>query len=256
MELIRTLIVDDEPLVREGLRTALADDSGIAVVGESGDGPDAVASIDRLAPDLVFLDIQLPGFDGFEVLRRIGVSNPPAVIFVTAYDEYALQAFDAHAVDYLLKPFDDERIAFAVERARTLVRARRSGDVERDLAGLMEDIRPYDSPRRRLAVRTGRRTVLLDAADIEHIEAAGNYVKIHANGASHLARDTLKALDHRLDARRFVRIHRSSIVNIDFVRETRETTGEYHLVILRDGTELRASARGWQRFEEILDATL
>ena len=209
-------------------------------------------SIDRLAPDLVFLDIQLPGFDGFEVLRRIEGSAPPVVIFVTAYDEYALQAFDAHAVDYLLKPFDDERVVFAVDRARTLVRARRSGDVERDLAGLMED----PPPRRRLAVRTGRRTVLLDTADIEHIEAAGNYVSIHTDGASHLARETLTALEDRLDARRFVRIHRSTIVNIDFVRETRETTGEYRLVILRDGTELRASARGWRRFEERIDTTL
>jgi two-component system, LytTR family, response regulator len=245
---IRTLIVDDEPLARESVRVRLEQERDIEIVGEAANGPAAVEAIQRLLPDLVILDVQMPGLDGFEVLDRVGADCLPAVVFVTAYDAFALRAFEVHAVDYLLKPFTTERLQRALDHVRH--------DVERDtadgsrerLAGLLDareaSKRPPGAPPgfvHRLTVRDGPRFVLLRVQEVDWLEAAANYVRVHAHGHVYLLRGTMAALSDRLDPRLFARIHRSTIVNIDRVREVRpEWHGDFD-VVLHSGKVLRLS---------------
>ena len=242
---LRALIVDDEPLARERIRSLLARESDVEVVGECGDGAGAVAAIERLGPDLVFLDVQMPEVDGFEVLEAIPRAKLPAVIFVTAYDRYALKAFEVHALDYLLKPFDRERFQRALDRARAEVsRDASGGPVARRLLELLGSLEAQRKHAARLVVRESGRVFFLRVDEIDYIEAAGNYARVHVGKQSHLLRETMKTLEHRLDPARFVRIHRSTIANVDRIRQLQSIFRGDCVVVLADGTRL-ASGRGY-----------
>ncbi|QSQ20924.1 response regulator transcription factor [Pyxidicoccus parkwayensis] len=262
---IRTLVVDDEPLAREGVRLLLAGDSEITVVGEAGNGPDAVRLIREQRPDLVMLDVQMPELNGFEVLAQLGPGELPAVIFVTAYDRYALRAFDAHALDYLLKPFRDDRFHDAVGRAKARIRQARMSDLSQRLLSVIStygerDITPLPAPAptptpepwlRRLAIRDTGRVVFLDVDEIEYIEAADYYVQIHAGGKAYLHRETMQSLEARLDPERFMRIHRSAIVNSRRIRELRSEGRRDLVVVLSGGAELRVARSHREKFQHL-----
>jgi two-component system LytT family response regulator len=249
---IRALIVDDEPPGRARLRDLLAAEADVEVVGECADGTEAVTAVRDLRPDLLFLDVQMPGLDGFGVLEALGRECPPAVIFVTAHDRYALRAFDVHALDYLLKPFDRQRFQKALGRARTQLAGAGGPAARERLLALLEEVRPAPKPLERLALKTAGRITFLKADEIDWIEAAGNYVRLHAGGEAHLLRETMSRLEGRLDAARFVRIHRSTIVQLDRIRELQPWFHGDYRVRLRDGTELTLS-RGYRpKLQELL----
>lgn len=212
---LKVLVVDDEPLAREGIAALLAKDPQVEVVGQAT-GVDAVALIVRLRPDILFLDIQMPEVDGFALLDRIGADAVPAIVFVTAFDRYALRAFEVHALDYLLKPFTDARFASALERAKEQVRSRQRGVLDARIAELL---RERQQPNTRFLVPARDKTVVVDAADVDWIEAADYYICLHCGGTSHLLRDTMDEIERRLDPQQFFRVHRSAIVNLARVRE-------------------------------------
>jgi two-component system LytT family response regulator len=254
MEKLRVLIVDDEPLARDSLRILLERDPEVEVAGECPDGQSAVEAIRAGAPDVVLLDVQMPGMGGFEVLAALDGVALPAIVFVTAYDRYALRAFDENAVDYLLKPYDDDRFELALERAKGRVRDRRVRDYSARLVELLAAVRGGGErePAERLAVRSTGRVTLVRVDDVDWIGAAGSYAEVHARGATHLLRESLASLEARLDPKRFVRIHRSTIVNADRVRELRPFFHGEHVVLLDDGTELRLSRRHRAAVERLL----
>jgi two-component system LytT family response regulator len=242
---IRVLLADDEPLARERLRTLLAREDGLEVVAECPNGLETIASIGKLSPDLVFLDIQMPGATGFDVIEAIGPARMPLVIFVTAFDQYALKAFDVHALDYLLKPFDRERFHEALVRARQHLERRTNGDLERRLLELVQDLKTPAQRLERFVIKSGGRVFFVRADEIDWIEAAGNYVKLHVGGESHLFRETMNALESRLDSDVFFRIHRSHIVNIERVKELQPWFNGEYVVFLKNGTRLTLS-RGYR----------
>lgn len=251
---IRALIVDDEPLAREGVRLHLEAQPDVEIVGEARDGEEAVEMITALHPDLVFLDVQMPGLDGFGVVEAVGVEAMPSVIFVTAYDQFALRAFDAHAVDYLLKPFDAERLNTAVEGARNAIRGKRRNEVEERLVALLGELRGKGQFLERIVVRSGGRILILRIEDVEWLEAASNYVRIHAGGREYLLRETMTNLETKLDPAHFVRIHRSTIVRLDRIKELEPLFQGDYVLILEDGTRL-TSSRGYRdRLQELLQA--
>jgi two-component system LytT family response regulator len=242
--MMRVLLVDDESAARRGLRRRLANLPDLAVVGECEDGEAAVAAIAELRPDLVFLDIQMPGLDGFGVIDAVGPAQMPAVVFVTAYDEFALKAFEVNALDYLLKPVDEQRLQAAVARARARP-PHADPDWTARLAAALQQTAGQGSPRwcRRLAIRGAGRVVLLDVADVDQIESAGNYVQVHQGRKQHLLRETMAGLEARLDPERFVRVSRAAIVNIGRVRELQPMFNGDFVVVLKDGTEVAGSRR-------------
>jgi two-component system LytT family response regulator len=244
------LIVDDEPLARERLRTLLADRAAIDVIGECATGAEAVDAIRRQRPELVLLDVQMPELDGFEVLQAIAPDERPAVIFVTAYDQYALRAFDVNAVDYLLKPFDRARFERALGRAEAELRERSGRDAK--LVTLLEGLRRDRQRPQRLVVRTGGRIFFVSVPEIDWIEAAGNYVKLHVGQTSHLLRDTMKHLETDLVGARFARLHRSALVNVDRIRELRQDGDGNWEVVMLDGTRLSAGREADVRLREAL----
>jgi two-component system LytT family response regulator len=248
MRPIRTLIVDDEPAARDGMRQLLAADSEIVLTGECANGREAAAAIRDTSPDLVFLDVQMPELDGFGVLREVGVERAPAVVFVTAFDQYALRAFDVHAIDYLLKPFTDDRFRQSLDRAKQQVRQGQLGDLSRKLAALLDDDGPAAARPRyldRLVVKSGGKVTLLPVGEIEWIDAEGDYVRIHVGKTWHLLRETMKSLEDQLDGARFVRIHRSTIVNLEKVKELQPFFRGEYVVVLHNGTTLKLS-RGYR----------
>ena len=232
---LRCLIVDDEELARQRLRELLGEEPDIEIAGEAPDGDAAVEAIRTLRPDLVWLDIQMPGCDGFEVLRRVG-PDAPMIVFVTAYDQYAIRAFDAMALDYLLKPFDRERFRQTLDRARDVLAARDANPLPEQLAALLAE-RQHDYPRRMVLKEAGR-IEFVRVDDIRWIEAQGNYVKLHAMSGAPLLRCTMKEMATRLDPQHFLRIHRSTIVRLGNVREMKPMGGGDYLVRLDDSTEL------------------
>jgi two-component system, LytTR family, response regulator len=238
---IRTLIVDDEPLGRERIRSLIGDDAEIEVVGECSDGMQAVAAIERTRPDLVYLDVQMPEMDGFAVLDAIAGERMPAIIFVTAYDRYAVHAFEVHALDYLLKSFDRERFQDALRRAKEQVRRAQEGLWNERLTGLLEDLQARQTRLTRLVIRSAGRIFFLRVEDIDWLEAAGNYVSIHVGRESHLIRETLQSVEGRLDPEKFLRVHRSTVVNCDRIKELQPLFHGDYVVRLRDGTELTLS---------------
>jgi two-component system, LytTR family, response regulator len=240
--ILRTLVVDDEAPARRRIRRLLAAEPDVAVVGECGDGASAVSAIAATRPDLVFLDVQMPERDGFDVVKTLPPGGLPAILFVTAYDRYALRAFDVHAVDYLLKPFTGERFRTALARARERI-ASRAPDAA--LAGLAADLRRQPAYLSRVPVRTGGRTVFVDLETVDWLEAADNYVRLHVQRREYLVRDTLAALEARLDPGRFARIHRSAIVRTDRITEVKPASHGDAEIVLRDGTRLAVS-RTWR----------
>lgn len=238
---IRTLIVDDEPLGRERIRTLLSSDAEIEVVGECSNGKQAVAAIKETGPDLVYLDVQMPEMDGFAVLDVIAGERMPAIIFVTAFDRYAVKAFEVHALDYLLKSFDRERFQDALQRAKEQIRYSREGLWNERLTGLLEELQARQKRLTRLVIKSGGRIVFLGVDEIDWLEAADNYVRIHAGRESHLHRETLQSLEARLDPSKFLRIHRSTLVNLDRIQELQSLFHGDYVVKLLDGTELTLS---------------
>ena len=241
----RVLIVDDEPLARERLRMLLANDPTVAVVGEAGDAGSAADAIRALAPDLVFLDVQLPAATGFDVIESIGADKMPFVVFVTAYDRYALKAFDVHALDYLLKPFDRERFRQALTRAQQAIERHTGGDLEQRLLAIVKDLKASPNRVDRFVVKTGGRVFFVRNDEIDWVEAAGNYVKLHVGTESHLLRETMQSVESRLDREQFFRIHRSHIVNIERIRELQPWFNGEYVVFLKNGTRLTLS-RGYR----------
>lgn len=250
---IRTLIVDDEPLARSHLRSLLSHDQEIEVVGECGSGAEAVDAIRRDDPDLVLLDIQIPELDGFEVIREIGVDEMPVVLFVTAYDEHALRAFEAQALDYLMKPVNRERFRNAVRRAKELIRGSRNGAMREPLARLLESIQPRSEPLDRLALRLDGRILFLRIEQIDWIEAADDYVRLHVGKQTLEHRDTLTRLESRLPSDRFLRIHRSTIVNVDRIREMQPWFQGDYVLIMHDGTRLTTGRSYRERLKALLE---
>jgi two-component system, LytTR family, response regulator len=252
----RVIVADDEPLARERLRTLLASEDWIDLVAECPDGPSAVAAIQKLQPDLVFLDVQMPGASGFEVIEAVGSGRMPFVVFVTAFDRYALRAFDVHALDYLLKPFDRDRFRETLTRAREQLEHRTQGELERRLLELVHDLKPASHHLERFVVKAGGRVFFVRADDIEWIEAAGNYVKLHVGTESHLFRETMNAIEAKLDPDLFFRIHRSHIVNIERVRELQPWFNGEYVVFLRSGTRLTLSRGYREKLQERIGRTL
>jgi two-component system LytT family response regulator len=245
---VRVVVVDDEPLAVDSIRIALAAEPGVEVVGSCETGAAAVRAIQELRPDLVFLDVQMPGMDGFEVIEAVGPGAMPEVVFVTAFQAHALRAFEVHAVDYLLKPYDDGRFAECLRHALERVRSRRAGELEGVLEGVLDSLRGAsgdgaDSARglARILVRERDRVRFVDADGVDWFEAAGNYVRVHVGGTTHLVRTTVAELAARLDPQRFVRIHRSTIVNVARIREVQPWAGGDWIAILEDGERLKVS---------------
>ncbi len=250
---LRVLIVDDEPLAREVLRLLLRAEDDVKIVGECVNGTEAVASLNRGGIDVVFLDIQMPGANGFEVIRAVGVEKMPATIFVTAFDKHAVEAFEVGASDYLLKPVSDERFSTALVRARHRVAEWDPDDAARRLVELLQRAESEDSW---LSVRTPGRLVRLRPSEIAWIEAADYYIRIHVPGRSLLVRDSMAAMQGRLDPRKFVRIHRSAIVNVDRIREIQPLEHRDYIVILAGGERLRVSRTRRRALEAILGQSI
>jgi two-component system, LytTR family, response regulator len=235
---IRAVIVDDEPLARLRIRSLLAEVEDVEVVAECANGREAIQAIEESPPDLLFLDIQMPELDGFDVLQAIGVGHAPVVIFVTAYDQFALRAFEAHALDYLLKPFDDERFEAALERARERIRQQQGGDLDRRLRAFLEEVRGDRGYLQRLVVPSGHRSVFIRTEEIDWIEAERNYIRLHVGGRAYLLRENMSRIESALDPAKFCRIHRSTIVNIDRIQAVESLFRGEYLVVLHDGTKL------------------
>jgi two-component system, LytTR family, response regulator len=249
---VRALIVDDEPLARRGVALRLQQFRDVEIVGECGDGASAVEKILELAPDVVFLDVQMPGMDGFDVLRALPQGELPSVIFLTAYEQHALRAFEVHALDYVLKPVDDERFSVAVQRARQVQdTGSRIQMAERMMHLLNEKTGKYVS---RFPVRVGSRIQVVHTDDIEWIAAAGDYAELHCGGRCHLLRETMTALEQKLNPSQFLRIHRSRIVRASCVRELRPIDNREYLVKLSDGSEHRSSRTYAERLDDWLSS--
>jgi two-component system LytT family response regulator len=256
MEKIRTLIVDDEPLAREGIRMLVERDAEIDVIGECTNGQQAISAITEKMPELLFLDIQMPEISGFEVLEAIGAQTLPCVIFVTAYDKYALRAFEVHALDYLLKPFTGERFQSALERAKAQIKSRGGEQLNQKLVSLLEDIRKDKTYLERLVVKSAGRIFFLNVEEIDWIEAAENYVRLHTGRESHLIHGTMNKLASRLDPARFLRIHRSTIINVKRIKELQPMFHGEYVVTLRDGTQLNSGRSYRQKLQNLLDDSL
>ena len=238
--IIRVVVADDQPMARERLVSLLEAEPGVQVAATASSGPEAVESIRQSAPDLVFLDLQMPGMDGFKVIETIGVDRMPPTVFVTAYDEYAVRAFEVQAIDYLLKPFGRQRFQSALARARKQLERDRQGELAERLTELLKAGRS-DRGNERLLVKTGGRVSFVDIDSIDWVEAEGNYVRIHAGPQVHLLRETMNSLIARIGERQFFRIHRSRIVNVARVKELSIAGGGDYHVLLLDGTRLGLS---------------
>ncbi len=243
---IRTLIVDDEQLARERLLSLLEGDPDIEIIGECSSGKEAIAAIKTESPDLVFLDVQMPEGDGFEVLESIDFHSMPIVVFVTAYDRYAIQAFDVHALDYLLKPFDQSRFERALIRAKSEVVLRNNTNVNQKLLSMLEHIESHKKNLDRILVKSAGKVFFLKFDEIDWVESAGNYVKLHVGVESHLLRETMSEMERKLGNDKFVRIHRTVIVNLDRIKELQPWFNGEYIVILNNGTKLTAS-RGYKK---------
>jgi len=244
-EPLRVVIIDDEPLARESIRVLLEDDPEVRVAGE-GSGTDGAALIARTRPDLMFLDIQMPEVDGFALLDQVVPDAVPAIVFVTAYDRYALRAFEVHALDYLLKPFDDKRFREALTHAKKRAR----GKVDPHIAALLAE---RASSRTRFLVPARKKSVVVDADQIDWVEAQDYYVSLHAGAATHLLRQTMEEIEKQLDGRKFFRVHRSAIVNIDRVKEVHPLFRGDCALVLADGTRVRLSRSRRKAFEELFE---
>ncbi|HJQ67537.1 MAG TPA: LytTR family DNA-binding domain-containing protein [Blastocatellia bacterium] len=259
---IKTLIVDDEPIARRNLRVLLGRDPEVEIVGEAGSGAEAVRLIRTHSPELLFLDIQMPEMNGFEALEQIGDTGVAAIIFVTAFDQYAVRAFEVHALDYLLKPFDDARFEEALRRAKSQIEQREARELSKKLFALLEGHRQVSDESKKadyqseFMIKSASRVFFLKADEIDWIEAADYYVKLHVSGHSHMLRETMAELEAKLDPQKFARIHRSTIVNLDRVKQIESRAGGDYAVILHDGTDLKMSRSRREQVNMILRRSL
>ena len=255
---VRALIVDDDEYSRRSIRALLREDAEVDVIGECGSGAEAVSVIRGQRPDLVFLEVRLPGMNGFQLLEEVGAEIAPAAVFVTGDDHYALRAFDVQAVDFLLKPFDDERFFESLKRVKEYLSREEAVRLRSRLQSLLEEFRD-NSPTgascrflERLVVRSAGRVAFLKTAEVDWIEAANYYVRLHSGGQAHLLRESMGALEEKLDPEHFLRIHRSTIVNLERVSELRTQPNGDYLVVLVDGTQLKLSRSRRDRVTEVL----
>jgi two-component system LytT family response regulator len=253
---IKTIIVDDEPPSRTKIRELLKSDPDIEIIDECANGRDAIKSIAASQPDLMFLDIQMPELDGFGVLEALGPGKLPAIVFVTAYDQYAVQAFEVHAVDYLLKPFDRQRFQTALDRAKAHLQSTNGDQLNQQLNSLLRELKGPVKQYERFVVKSGGRVFFLKNDEIDWIEAAGNYVRVHVGKDTHLLRETMTAIQKKLDPALFIRIHRSTFVNIEKIKELQPWFHGEYVVILRDGTQLTMSRSYRSNLPELLGTTL
>lgn len=263
---IRTLIVDDEPLARRGISARLREFPDFEIIGECDCGAKAIDAIQSLQPALVFLDVQMPDLTGFEVLQELGAEKMPAVVFVTAFDQYALHAFEVNALDYLLKPIDDERFAQTVNRAREEWRQQHDSTLARRLANLLSQVQAENTPTssqpegnpfaQRFIVKSGGRILFVKTDEIDWIEAAGDYVYLHVGAKSHLLRESVTVMENQLNAQHFLRIHRSTIVNTNRISEMRPCDNGEYKILLHTGVELTASRRYRQRVQDFFGGKL
>jgi len=249
---VRTLIIDDEPLARERLRKLLEGEPEIEIIGECSNGREALAAIQEHSPDLIFLDVQMPELDGFSVLAALKGEKMPVVIFVTAHDKFALRAFEVHAVDYLLKPFDRERFQTALARALNVIKREQTGALTERLSTLLADLKPESTHPDRIVVKSDGRITFLKTDDIDWIEAADNYVNLRVGTESHLVRETMASLETRLPPKKFMRISRSTIVNIERIKELQPMFHGEYAVILRNGTRLTLSRSYRDKLQQLL----
>ena len=255
---IKTVIVDDEPIARRNLRVLLERDPEVEIIGEAGSGAEAVRLMRTSSPDLIFLDIQMPEMNGFEALEQIGAQSVAAIIFVTAFDQYAVRAFEVHALDYLLKPFDDARFEAALSRAKSQIEQCEARELSKKLFALLEGHRQISDESKKaeyqseFMIKSASRVFFLKADEIDWIEAADYYVRLHAGDQSHMLRETMAELEAKLDPQKFTRIHRSTIVNLDRVKQIEARAGGDYAVILHDGTDLKLSRSRRDQIERIL----
>ncbi|WP_103020837.1 LytR/AlgR family response regulator transcription factor [Salinibacter altiplanensis] len=252
---IRALIVDDEPLARTGVRQLVEPLDNVTIVGEATDGDEAVRQIKAQEPALVFLDVQMPEMSGLEVVREVGVEAMPLTIFVTAYDQYALEAFEAHALDYLLKPIEEARFQEAMERARQQLRQTEADTLNQQLRGMLREYADEETSIERFTVRSRDRIYFVDAEDVQWIESEGDYVALHDGDDAHLVRKTMKKLEEQLDADRFLRVHRSYIVNVEHIDELRPLDHGTYQLRMASGTPLKTSRGYSDNIDALLDAT-
>lgn len=251
--MIRTLIIDDVALARQRLKRCLASDPEIEIAGECENGEQAVAGIRSLAPDLIFLDVQMPALDGFGVLEALRNERSPVVIFVTAYNEYAIQAFEVNALDYLLKPVDCERLSKAVERAKVrLAQANRDDHFDTRLRAVLEDLKSGSKYVKRLTIKLTGRTILLPVDEIDWIETYGNYLKVHAGRDAHLIRMTMQSLETKLDPEKFIRVHRSVMVNVEKIKEIYPRSNGDQDLVLQNNQQLMLSRNYRDKFFALL----
>jgi len=249
---LRTIIVDDERLARQKVRTMLASHPDIELIGECRNGAEAVETIRAERPQLVFLDVQMPGLDGFDVLRQVGAESVPSVIFVTAHDQYAVKAFEVHAIDYLLKPFDRGRFEVSLARARRELQQGDHHACAEKIAALIRDLSGSHPHADRLMVRGEGRIYFVRTEDIDWIEGADNYARLHVKRDGHLIRETLSSLEARLDPRKFIRVHRSAIVNVDRIAEIKTLFHGEQTIVLRDATEIPFGRKFRHRLDGLL----
>jgi two-component system, LytTR family, response regulator len=256
---IKTLIVDDEPLARRTISDLLQDDPDVEIIGSCSSGPEAVRFIREQPPDILILDIQMPGMNGFEVLARIDHGRIPAIVFITAFDQYALKAFEVHAMDYLLKPFTDERFKETLRQAKNHVELREINRLSQNLRDLLNEYAgtPSGAVKRksfltRFMIKSGSRVVFINASDVDWIAADNYYIKLQVGGKSHLLRISMNELEEKLDPKRFLRIHRSTIINFDRVKELHQNPNGEYIVVLKDGTQLKLSRSRRERLDALL----
>jgi two-component system LytT family response regulator len=255
---IRVLIVDDEPLARRGIRQLLESETDFEIVGEAANGREAISAIQKLAPDLVFLDIQMPLLDGFSFIEKLGAGLLPEIVFITAYDEHAIRAFEINALDYLLKPINPERFQKTLNRVREQIKNGRTKDIDHRLSALLQSLESAKlNPEQtvyldRIAVKDAGRITLVDVNEIDWISSEGNYVQLHAKGKTHLLRETMDGIERKLNPQKFLRLRRSTIVRVEEIKElTPLFNGEFELV-LKNGTKLSSSRRYRKNLETIL----
>ncbi len=254
MRPIRVLLVDDEPLARHRVRSLLTTEPDIELLGECDNGSEAVRRVVELRPDVLFLDVQMPGLDGFGVLHALRHAPLPFVVFVTAYDQFALRAFDVHALDYVLKPVSTERFRRVLARARSLLHDGAEAPERHRLVELLDELARRQTASDRMVLRTGGRLVFVRMAEIDWIEVAGNQVRVHSGGRVYESRETLSAIEARLDPSRLIRVNRASIVNLDRIVELQPWFQGDYLIVLRDGTRLTTGAAYRARVRELLGA--
>ena len=254
---IRALIVDDEPLARTGVQQLIDPLDDVTIVGEATDGDEAVREIAAQEPDLVFLDVQMPEMSGLEVVREVGVEDMPLTIFVTAYDQYALEAFEAHALDYLLKPIEEDRFDEAMERAREQLRRAEADTLNQQLQGLLREYADEEDRDgiERFTVRSRDRIYFVDVEDVQWIESEGDYVALHDGEDAHLVRKTMKKLEEQLASDQFLRVHRSYIVNVDYIEELRPLDHGTYQLRMASGTPLKTSRGYSDNIDALLDTT-